>query len=219
METDVKFCGLTRPEDARVGAELEARYLGVVFADGPRRITAERAVELFARAGDARRVAVFGAAEAGAIADTATRAGVDVIQLHGDPTPATVDAIRRQWRGRIWAVVRTAGELPESTAALFSVADAVVLDAAVGGRLGGTGVTLPWAAVARALDGFRGAAPLVLAGGLTPENVGAAIAALAPDVVDVSSGVEAAPGVKDHDRMRRFADAVRRAGASGGAAG
>jgi phosphoribosylanthranilate isomerase len=99
--------------------------------------------------------------------------------------------------------------------ALFSAADAVVLDAAVDGRLGGTGVPLPWATVARALDGVRGSAPLVLAGGLRAENVGLAIEALAPDVVDVSSGVEAAPGVKDHERMRRFAEAVRRAGTRG----
>jgi phosphoribosylanthranilate isomerase len=86
-----------------------------------------------------------------------------------------------------------------------------VLDAYVPGALGGTGTTIPWADIAVQVQGMRdrGRKPLVLAGGLRPENVATAIAALAPDVVDVSSGVESAPGIKDHARMRAFRDAVR----------
>jgi len=84
------------------------------------------------------------------------------------------------------------------------------LDAHVPGKLGGTGVTLPWAMLIERLQPLRSrAAKLVLAGGLRPENVASAIRVLQPDVVDVSSGVETAPGIKDHARMRAFRDAVR----------
>ncbi len=153
----------------------------------------------------------MGAIPERAAANLAHAAGVDVIQLHADPDVAAVTALRRHWSGDVWAVVRVTGaELPDGTAALFDVADAVVLDARVdGGALGGTGVTLEWAALTAALAGIRGRVPLVLAGGLRPENVADAVAALAPDIVDVSSGVERAPGLKDHSRMAAFAAAAR----------
>jgi phosphoribosylanthranilate isomerase len=85
----------------------------------------------------------------------------------------------------------------------------VLLDPRVDGALGGTGATLDWDALADAVAAVRGAVPLVLAGGLTPENVARAVSTLAPDVVDVSSGVESAPGVKDPARMAAFVAAVR----------
>jgi phosphoribosylanthranilate isomerase len=91
---------------------------------------------------------------------------------------------------------------------MFSVGDGLLLDAAVPGKLGGTGVTLPWAELAEPLRELRRFKRIILAGGLRPENVGQAIAALSPDVVDVSSGVESSPGIKDHGRMREFRDAV-----------
>jgi phosphoribosylanthranilate isomerase len=94
--------------------------------------------------------------------------------------------------------------VPAATPALFGAADAVVLDARVPGMLGGSGVTIPWAALREVLAPWRAGAPLVLAGGLTPQNLQEAIVALEPAVVDVSSGVEVAPGVKDHERMRAF---------------
>jgi indole-3-glycerol phosphate synthase/phosphoribosylanthranilate isomerase len=211
----VKFCGLTRPEDAAAGVALGASYLGVIFAGGPRLVTSSRAREVLSSAGTARRVGVFGAVSATDIAAVARDAELDVVQLHGDPDPAAVELLRRHWDGDVWAVVRCEGDrVPGWTAALFAAADAVVLDAKVPGQLGGTGVTVPWAALRAVLAPWRaGGAPLVLAGGLTPANVGAAVAALAPAVVDVSSGVEIAPGVKDHERMRAFQRA-----ATGGAA-
>src|SRR5207237_471925 len=94
---------------------------------------------------------------------------------------------------------------------LMELADAVLLDAHVPGMLGGTGVALPWIALAYELQRHHVGAPIVLAGGLRPENVAAAIAAIAPSVVDVSSGVESSPGIKDHERMRAFCDAVAHA--------
>ena len=102
-------------------------------------------------------------------------------------------------------------QLPDDVGDLFASSDAVVLDAKVSGRLGGTGVALPWASLAARLESVRDdrrPAKLVLAGGLRPENVSMAISLLRPDVVDVSSGVETAPGIKDHARMRAFRDAV-----------
>lgn len=210
---ELKFCGLTRAQDAAEAARLGARYVGVIFAGGPRLLSPDRAaVVLRAVPPGVRRVGVFAAASPEEVSAVATIAELDVVQLHGDPVPQTVAALRRHFRGEIWAVVRSAdGSLPETLPALFDVADAVVLDAKVPGALGGTGVALPWETMATALArARRGAAAgrLVLAGGLTAENVAAAIAALAPDVVDVSSGVESAPGVKDHARMRNFAAAV-----------
>lgn len=216
MPPAVKFCGLTRAEDARHAAALGADYLGVIFAGGPRLVSPERAAELFAYAAAVgKRVGVFGTQPEEEVARTAAEAGLDVAQLHGDPDAAAVERLRRSWSGRVWAVVRVEGTRLDAgaLATLLSVADAVVLDAKVAGRLGGTGTALEWDALragveeARALA--RGGGRLVLAGGLTPENVGRAVRDLAPDVVDVSSGVERAPGVKDHERMRAFLDAAR----------
>ena len=100
---------------------------------------------------------------------------------------------------------------PTGSTTRSELGDATLIDAFVPGALGGTGVTLPWTQLAARLRSVRGNSRLVLAGGLRPENVAIAIAALSPDVVDVSSGVESSPGIKDHDRMRAFRDAVTHA--------
>ncbi|MFI5311044.1 MAG: N-(5'-phosphoribosyl)anthranilate isomerase [Gemmatimonadales bacterium] len=214
MATKVKFCGLTRPEDAREAAALGASYVGAVFAGGPRLLAPTRARLVFEAAGtQPTRVGVFGADSAEAIDEAAREAGVGIIQLHGDPRAADVRAMRERFSGLIWATARAEGSLlPEWADELFREADAVLLDARVPGALGGTGVALEWRALARSLDELRGDTPVVLAGGLRPGNVGEAIRLLAPDVVDVSSGVESAPGIKDHARMRAFVEAAQEAG-------
>lgn len=202
--TMVKFCGLTRPEDAAAAASLGAAYAGVIFAGGPRLLSPERARLVLASAPGPRKVGVFGRQTPEEIATIARDVGLDVVQLHGDPEPADVEAVRARFAGEVWAVVRCDGaDAPAPTRQLFQVADAVVLDAKVAGQLGGTGVTVAWHLLADVLEPWRGA-PLVLAGGLTPANVGDAVRALRPEVVDVSSGVEVAPGLKDHERMRAF---------------
>jgi len=214
---EIKFCGMTRPEDASYAAMLGAAYVGVIFADGPRTLTQERAqVIVDGLPRRVSRVGVFGHQSPADIAQSAERLELDVVQLHGDPDTGAIADIRARWNGRVWAVQRVAGsELPTSTRDMFDVADAVVLDARVPGQLGGTGVALPWSDLARQLVPMRSRrARLVLAGGLKPENVADAIASLAPDVVDVSSGVEGAVGIKDHGRMRAFRDAVERTGTS-----
>ena len=213
---EVKFCGLTRGEDAALGASLGAAYLGAIFAGGPRLRTAAEARALFdaaAIAGPARRVGVFGSQAVPDIVTIAREAGLDVVQLHAGAGAGVVREIRRHFGGEVWRVFRLRGaaRAAELRTAAAGV-DALVVDALVDGVLGGTGVPVDWDSLAVALDHAGRPARLVLAGGLRPDNVGRAIALVAPDVVDVSSGVESAPGVKDHEMMRAFASAAARGG-------
>lgn len=211
MAVEIKFCGLTRAADAEYAASLGAAYVGVIFAESPRRVDPGAATGVLAGVrGRASTVGVFGPATVETIATIASGLGLDVVQLHGDPSPGVVERVRPTFGGAVWAVVRIAdGALPDSVAELLTVADAVVLDAKVPGQLGGTGQSFDWDAIAQTLDRRRARARLVLAGGLSPENVADAVRIIGPDVVDVSSGVESAPGIKDHARMRAFRDAVR----------
>jgi len=210
---DIKFCGLTTAEDAALAGALGARYAGVVFAGGPRAVDPERAADVLDAAGPAvTRVGVFGAADPSTLARIVTAARLQIVQLHGDPRPDDVRRAREVSGVAIWAVIRigAAVDLP-SFAPLEAVADGLVFDTLRSGVLGGTGRAFDWPALARAASGWQRRVPWIIAGGLTPQNVAAAIAAVDPDVVDVSSGVERVPGRKDGERMRSFVDAVRSA--------
>ena len=146
------------------------------------------------------------------MAELARSAGIDVIQMHGDPAAGDVAALRRTFDGRIWAVVRVTDALPPDADALAGAADALLIDAHVPGTLGGSGVRVDWHALAESVNTLRRhvpGRPIVLAGGLTADNVAEAVATLAPDVVDVSSGVETSPGIKDGERVRRFIASAR----------
>jgi phosphoribosylanthranilate isomerase len=199
---------MTRPEDAALAAEIGAGYIGVVFADGPRRVSPAQGRKILDAAGTGggvKRVGVFGTNEPEEIERASEEAHLDVVQLHADPTSADVAAVRGKFRGEVWAAIRIAGaHIPSYAELLFDKADAIVLDARSGPRLGGTGHALPWNELAVDLALDRGGCAVVLAGGLTPYNVVSAIKTLAPDVVDVSSGVESAPGIKDPWLMREF---------------
>jgi phosphoribosylanthranilate isomerase len=217
--TEIKFCGMTRAVDVAAAVALGAQYVGCIFAGGPRHRTWSQAVELFAavpQGTSTRRVGVFAAGGPGPHESTAAAVPIDVVQMHGDADPAALAEVRRSSGRAVWAVMRCAGgRLPPEAATAWDAADGLLLDANVPGVLGGTGVTLPWESLAaemtRLAPGGRPPRRLVLAGGLTPDNVGRAIALLRPDVVDVSSGIERAPGIKDAARMRAFVDAVRAA--------
>jgi phosphoribosylanthranilate isomerase len=213
VDVEIKFCGLTRREDADHAVALGAGYVGVIFAGGPRLLTPDRARDVLRDVpSSVKRVGVFAAQSDDDIARTADIAGLDVIQLHGEWNAERVGRLSERLASGIWPVVRIEGAaLPDWVADAFALGDATLIDAFVPGALGGTGVALPWAQLAARVQSLRGGGRLVLAGGLKPENVNVAIAALAPDVVDVSSGVESAPGIKDHDRMRAFRDAVSHA--------
>lgn len=214
MIPEIKFCGLVRGEDSREAARLGAAYVGVVFAGGPRMLAPRQAAEVLdvaAKRPGVQRVGVFGEQTPDEIAHMANELRLDIVQLHGDPDVARLESVRRRFSGNVWGVLRLgSGELPAAAAALFLAADAVLVEGRMPGVLGGGGGRFDWEAVARPLARIRRGIPLVVAGGLSPDNVGSAIALLSPAVVDVSSGVERSPGVKDHARMRAFVDAVRR---------
>jgi phosphoribosylanthranilate isomerase len=212
---EIKFCGLTRAQDAATAAELRAAYAGVIFAGGPRLVSPARAREVFAGLDDGpvQRVGVFGAQPVDTILEIARETALHVLQLAGETGEDVIARIAKGFDGAIWPVLRVrpvGAGVPASGAALLAAgASAVVLDAAIEGRLGGTGVALDWRALAPSVQELRQGGRVVLAGGLTPENVAGAVALVAPDVVDVSSGVESAPGSKEPQRMRAFASAVR----------
>ena len=206
MLAKVKFCGMTRPQDAALAGEIGATYVGVIFADGPRRVTPAQGRGILDAAGSTvRRVGVFGTNSPDEIGKVSEEARLDVVQLHADPSTADIRAVRRSFSGEVWAAIRIAGvHIPHESESLFTSADAIVLDARSETRLGGTGEALPWNDLAVDLARDRGSAAVVLAGGLKPRNVASAVRTLAPDVVDVSSGVESSPGVKDPWLMREF---------------
>ncbi len=210
MHVGIKFCGLTRAVDVETAAALGCDYVGVIFAGGPRNRSLTEAASILRHSGKARRAGVFGALHAVELNRYVSDVPLSVVQLHGDSSPKAVLAARTIGVQEVWAVLPVMGGVLRSDAEeLFQCADAVVLDTRGVDGLGGTGQSFDWEDVAAALTGIRRAARLVVAGGLTPSNVGQAIAHLSPDVVDVSSGVESAPGIKDPILMSRFVDAVR----------
>lgn len=211
--TAVKICGLTRPEDAARAEAAGAQYLGVILAGGPRLLDlATAAAVLGAPRPGLQRVAVFGDRPIDELISMSDGLDLDILQLHGDPSIELLLALQMRTSRALWPVLRVEGtSLPSQAVALARTTGALVLDAKVVGQLGGTGVTLDWSGLAEAVASLRQAVPqlrLVLAGGLRDDNVAHAMALLEPDVVDVSSGVEYAPGVKDPSAIARFVSAV-----------
>lgn len=210
---EVKFCGLTRAEDAAQAVALGAGYAGVIFAGGPRNLEPARARDVLAATSGSRtrRVGVFAAQPVDELLEIARVAALDVLQLSYGAARQHRIGLRAAFAGQLWAVAHVADVRDVERAADWFAdgIDAVVLDAAVAGKLGGTGVALDWAAVGPAVQRLRSHGRVVLAGGLRPANVASALQMLQVDIVDVSSGVESAPGIKDPEQMRAFAAAVR----------
>jgi len=212
MAVRIKFCGLTRACDVDTAVALGSDYVGVIFAGGPRNRTLDQASDIMRRAARAQRVGVFGTPDEAELARYVASVPLSVAQLHGNASARSVAQARACGAAEVWAVAAVRdGVLPEPAAELFQCADAVVLDTGATDGLGGTGRAFDWAAVAAAIGAVSRHARLVVAGGLSPDNVARAIQCLRPDVVDVSSGVESAPGVKDPILMRRFIEAARSA--------
>lgn len=213
--TRIKFCGMTRAEDAAYARELGAAYVGAIFTESPRTVSVESARAVFEAAGnELGHVAVFGDEKADDVAAKATDSGAGIVQLHCRRGASDIEALRKKISGQIWAVISVepnSDSLPEDADQIADVADALLLDSRVGGRSGGTGTPFSWDRFSDAVERLRGRIELVVAGGLTPDNVRDAIGFLAPDIVDVSSGVEISPGVKDPAKMKAFAEAVRSA--------
>lgn len=207
-----KICGLTRREDAEVAAAAGARYGGVILAPGGKRtISAEAAASIFDGL-PLRRVGVFVDASAGEMARDAEAAGLDVLQLHGTEPADLVRALRAEGRWEIWKAVRPrdAAEFREAVSVFGAAADGLLLDGWSPDAPGGTGASFPWEEIAALRSLLPPGVRLIVAGGLNPANVGRAVALLDPDVVDVSSGVELAPGIKDPAAVPEFVDAARR---------
>jgi phosphoribosylanthranilate isomerase len=202
--TRIKICGLTREADVDVAVDAGADAVGFVFYPAsPRYVTPARAAELVRRVPPfVSVVGLFVNAEAAAIEATLAQVPLDLLQFHGDEVP---DACTRWARPYIRAVRVRAGLDLVQYAASHPTARALLLDAFVDGY-GGGGKTFDWSLVPAGLS-----LPLVLSGGLVAENVGEAIRRLQPVAVDVSSGVEAAKGIKDAGKIRAFVAAVRAA--------
>ncbi len=209
----VKICGLTREQDAESAEQAGAKFLGVILASGPRLLTPQRAREVLgAPRASVLRVGVFGEQREDELLDIADRIDLDVLQLHGARDKDAIERIMSSGRV-VWPVVRVAGSvLPLDASKFAAMTGNLVLDALVVGQLGGTGVALDWSALTHAVSALRNEVPgvrLILAGGLRPQNVAQAIQLLSPDVVDVSSGVEVAPGIKDATRIQQFVAAAQ----------
>lgn len=209
MPVTAKICGLSTPEtlDAAIGGG--ASHVGFVFfPPSPRTLSRERAAQLAARVpAHVARVGVFVNPD-DATLDSAIDAGqLAILQLH-DTSPARAAAIRARTGREIWAAVavRTRGDLA-AAAPFAGAADRILYDAKTppGAVLpGGMGVRFDWAL----LDGFRHPLPWALSGGLDPLNAAEAVAATGATLLDVSSGVERAPGIKDATKIRAFLAAV-----------
>jgi len=218
----VKVCGLTRPGDAAMVAAAGARYAGVVLSPGfGRSVTLGRAADILAEAGGCLRVGVFVDAPATDMARAAELLELDLLQLHGAESPT----VARELGGlaaRIWKAVkpRRPGDIRRALADWEGVADGLLLDGYAAAAPGGAGARFDWEEAAREWPS-GGAPERIVAGGLRPENVALAIRVLAPDVVDVSSGVERAHGRKEPALVARFIAAARPApgGARAGGTG
>ena len=203
--TRVKVCGITRPEDAELAVELGAWALGfILWPQSPR--AAEPAVAAGIAAALRRRVELVGVfvnATLDEIAHAADELHLSHLQLHGDEGPAFCAEARRRTGAKVIKAVRVASAADFQDLERFRT-DFHLLDTAAHGLRGGTGETWDWALAARR----RRKVPAILSGGLTAANVGAGIAAVDPYAVDVSSGVEASPGVKDPAKLAAFMAAV-----------
>jgi phosphoribosylanthranilate isomerase len=205
MGLTVKICGVRRVEDAVTAAEVGAHLIGLNFWPGtPRCVGIEQARDMAdAVRGRLGIVAVFVRAGRREILDAASDVGADFVQLHGYLPGDYPDALGDL---KVIKAFRVAGR--EDLAPLDSEqAFAFLLDARVEGMEGGTGRTIDWGLARQA----RVAGRVLLAGGLTPENVAEAVRAARPWGVDTASGVETEPGVKDPGRVRRFVENARRA--------
>ena len=182
----VKICGITNREDALAAVEFGATALGFIFyPKSPRAASVEAVSEWIGEIpAQILRVGVYVNEAPAVIQANAAKLGLHVAQLHGDESPAQHPA------GPVWRALRVTGE----SIVTDYPADALLLDGPGGGK------TFDWNIAAQAAKSRR----VILAGGLTPDNVGQAIEAVRPWGVDTASGVEAKPGLKDHARMKQF---------------
>jgi phosphoribosylanthranilate isomerase len=205
MRTRIKICGITRPDDALKAVDLGVDAVGLVFhAPSPRAVSLSVAVETtrvlppFVSV-----VALFVDPSEGAVRQVLESVSVTALQFHGNEDPVFCREFGRPY---IKAVAMRSADVIEVSSQRYSDASGLLLDTYREGVAGGTGATFDWTMIPS-----RPPKPIVLAGGLTAENVGAAIRRVRPYAVDVSSGVEAGKGIKDLRRMQAFVREVEQA--------
>ncbi len=203
MPTRVKICGITRPEDAQAAAAAGADAIGLVFyRPSPRHVDIARARAIVAALPPfVARVGLFVDAAPEEIEEVLAAVAVDVLQFHGRETP---EDCGRYGLPYLKAIAMGEGADLREAESRYAAAQGLLLDSHRQGRPGGTGRVFDWGCVPRDL-----AKPVILAGGLSVDNVAAAIAQVRPYAVDVSGGVETAPGIKDERRMREFCRRAR----------
>lgn len=203
----VKICGITNWPDAKAACEAGANMLGFNFYEKSlRRVSTVEAATMRAKLPEGvEPVGIFVNAKPAEILSLHGFVRFNAAQLHGDETPAIVSEVTRTVP--VIKAFRVAADFPLSTLDKYHDAFAFLLDGARAGQFGGTGAGADWNVARRAVAAHR----IILAGGLTPENVGAAIRSVRPYAVDVASGIESKPGKKDHARMKEFIEEVRRA--------
>ncbi len=212
MPVEAKICGLTRPGDAVLAAGAGARWLGVIFAGGPRVISVAGAREIVAAVENTPVLGVFGLQSADEVMAIVAEAGLAGAQLTA-PNSGLAAARLHEAGLHAWQVWPVAAPDAVERFVRWPGADAVLVEASTPGGSGGKGISVPLRVARAARDAVRDV-PFVLAGGLRPDTVGEAIRVVEPDIVDVSSGVESAPGIKDPERLTRFLEIVRAANAA-----
>jgi phosphoribosylanthranilate isomerase len=213
----IKICGITNIDDARLAVEAGADAVGLNFFNkSPRHIDPHTARQIAAALpAGVTKVGVFVNHEANEMAELVERVGLDAVQLHGDQPPAFLAQLPRNVSIVRAVHCRRDGLAPlasylDECRRLGALPDAVLVDADAGSSFGGSGQLADWTLIMRDRATLADL-PLILAGGLTPQNVGHAIAAVQPDAVDVASGVEAAPGRKAATLVADFIAAAQAA--------
>ncbi|HUR40857.1 MAG TPA: phosphoribosylanthranilate isomerase [Verrucomicrobiae bacterium] len=199
----VKFCGITRDQDAQAAVRLGVDAVGFVFAASSLRfISPEQAAIMRGRLpATVQAVALFRNPAEAEVRRVIELIAPDLLQFHGEETPGFCEKFGLPY----WRAVPMGGVVDLGAwERRFASAAALLLDAHAPAQAGGQGRTFDWSAI-------RATRPYVLAGGLNPANVGEAVKQLRPWMVDVSTGIESAPGLKDEAKMRQFIDSVRRA--------
>ncbi len=215
MPVKVKICGIRTPEALQAALAARADFVGFVFyPPSPRSLAPEVAAELAELArGKAQIVALIVDADDATIERIVSAVEPDMLQVHGSETPARVAEIAQRWGLPVMKAIKVETAADAARALDYAdVARMILFDAKApkdlaGALPGGNGLPFDW----RLLDGVKDRVPFVLSGGLSPDNVAEAIRATGATIVDVSSGVETAPGVKSPDLIRQFITAARAA--------
>jgi len=206
MPIKVKICGITNPDDARIAVAARVDAIGLMFYEkSPRHLTLEQAARISEVLPPfVSKVGVFVNALRETVEEAVRRCGLDVLQFHGEESPSYCASfaprkVIKAFRIRNAASLEALADYQDST-------DAWLLDSYVAGKHGGTGATFNWDL---AMQAQEEGVPIVLAGGLTPDNVADAVRQVTPYAVDVSSGVESSPGRKDPASVAAFIRAAK----------